>query len=149
MALFLMLFMISSPIYGTTTCALDGQNYPKGTTYGRYICNNGEWVKEIAPDDIAFNAILCDIPMTTQSGDVKCDLISGEQLSILCSLPEFGNISTKAFTQIPTQLQLSEAFKEECYNTPECAEKFKCSIDIDPTDNLDIQVPATSKSGGE
>ena len=149
MALFLMLFMISSPIYGTTTCALLGQNYPEGAAYGEFVCFNGVWVAKKLFHRVKKNAILCDIPMTTQSGDVKCDLISGEQLSILCSLPEFGNISTKDFTQIPTQLQLSEAFKEECYNTPECAEKFKCSIDIYPTDNLDIQVPATSKSGGE
>jgi len=26
-------------------CELDGNTYPEGTTYGRYVCQDGEWVR--------------------------------------------------------------------------------------------------------
>lgn len=26
-------------------CELDGESYPEGTKYGRYVCENGEWVR--------------------------------------------------------------------------------------------------------
>ena len=27
-------------------CELDGVIYPEGTTYGDYVCRNGEWVRQ-------------------------------------------------------------------------------------------------------
>ena len=49
MRLYLAAIVASVTLFATAAkaeCELDGQTYPEGTTYGDYVCRNGEWVRQ-------------------------------------------------------------------------------------------------------